>query len=183
MTEDKSYLKGKSILVVDDEEDILETIEDILDDSTIHTARTYESASEKIAKHSYDLAILDIMGVNGLQLLDECVAKGMPTVMLTAHAVNPDTLMASIRKGAISYLPKESLADLDVDLVAQGIENGHRAPVHSHGLGKNVEHLVKRLSQLEVLVQGVADVIQKGYFFDSFHGPDSPRRLNCDVEA
>ena len=118
MTEDKSYLKGKSILVVDDEEDILETIEDILDDSTIHTARTYESASEKIAKHSYDLAILDIMGVNGLQLLDECVTKGIPTVMLTAHAVNPDTLMASIRKGAISYLPKESLADLD-DLLNQ----------------------------------------------------------------
>ena len=59
------------------------------------------------------MAILDIMGVNGLQLLEESVAKGIPTVMLTAHAVNPETLMASIRKGAISYLPKESLADLD----------------------------------------------------------------------
>ena len=33
--------------------------------------------------------------------------------MLTAHAVNPESLMASIRKGAISYLPKESLSDLD----------------------------------------------------------------------
>lgn len=113
MTENKSYLKGKSILVVDDEEDILETIEDILDDSTIHTARDYESASEKIKKNQYDLAILDIMGVNGLQLLEESVAKGIPTVMLTAHAVNPETLVASIRNGAISYLPKESLADLD----------------------------------------------------------------------
>ena len=113
MTENKSYLKGKSILVVDDEEDILETIRDILDESTIHTARDYESASEKISRHRYDLAILDIMGVNGLQLLEETVKKGIPTVMLTAHAVNPEALMASIRKGAISYLPKESLADLD----------------------------------------------------------------------
>jgi CheY-like chemotaxis protein len=113
MTEAPSYLKGKSILVVDDEEDILETIEDILDESTLHMARDYESAAEKISKNRYDLAILDIMGVNGLQLLEESVAKGIPTVMLTAHAVNPDTLMASIRKGAISYLPKESLADLD----------------------------------------------------------------------
>jgi len=113
MTEAPSYLKGKSILVVDDEEDILETIEDILDESILHTARDYESASEKISKNRYDLAILDIMGVNGLQLLEESVAKGIPTVMLTAHAVNPDTLMASIRKGAISYLPKESLAELD----------------------------------------------------------------------
>jgi hypothetical protein len=33
--------------------------------------------------------------------------------MLTAHAMNPETLMESIRKGAISYLPKETLVDLD----------------------------------------------------------------------
>ena len=108
-----TFLAGKSILAVDDEADILETIEDILEESTVDTARDYESASEKIKNQTYDLVILDIMGVNGLQLLEESVAKGFPTVMLTAHAVNPEALMASIRKGAISYLPKESLADLD----------------------------------------------------------------------
>lgn len=109
-----SYLKGKSILVVDDEVDILETIEDILEEAKIDTARDYAQASQKIETRHYDLAILDIMGVNGLQLLDEAVHKGIPTVMLTAHAINPETLMASIQKGAISYLPKETLADLDV---------------------------------------------------------------------
>jgi CheY-like chemotaxis protein len=108
-----TFLARKSILAVDDEVDILETIEDILEDSNVDTARDYESASEKIKQHTYDLVILDIMGINGLQLLEESVAKGFPTVMLTAHAVNPESLMASIRKGAISYLPKESLADLD----------------------------------------------------------------------
>ena len=109
----ESFLKGKQILAVDDEEDILETIEDILDESHVDRALDYETASEKIKQNHYDLAILDIMGVNGLVLLEETVAKGIPTVMLTAHAINPDTLMASIRKGAISYLPKETLADLD----------------------------------------------------------------------
>jgi CheY-like chemotaxis protein len=113
MSDTTSVLHGKSILAVDDETDILESIEDILDMSKVDTAVDYESASEKIKKNAYDLAILDIMGVDGLKLLEESVAKGIPTVMLTAHAVNPDTLMASIRKGAISYLPKESLADLD----------------------------------------------------------------------
>ena len=113
MTEAKSHLKGKHILAVDDEEDILETIEDILDQATIDTARDYESASQKIRTHRYDLAILDIMGVNGLKLLEETVAKEIPTVMLTAHAINPETLMQSIRMGAISYLPKETLAELD----------------------------------------------------------------------
>jgi len=110
---DASYLKGVRILAVDDERDILETIEDILDESVVDTARDYETASRKIRDKPYDLVILDIMGVNGLQLLEESVARNFPTVMLTAHAINPDTLMESIRKGAISYLPKETLADLD----------------------------------------------------------------------
>jgi DNA-binding response OmpR family regulator len=113
MAETESYLKGKSVLAVDDEEDILETIEDILEDAHVDLARDYETASQKIRVNQYDLAILDIMGVNGIKLLDEAVARGIPTVMLTAHAVNPETLMTSIRKGAIAYLPKEKLAELD----------------------------------------------------------------------
>ncbi len=113
MTETTPYLTGKHILAVDDEDDILETIEDMLDEAIVDTARDYESASDKIKHHHYDLAILDIMGVNGLQLLEEAVARHIPTVMLTAHAITPETLMESIRKGAISYLPKETLAELD----------------------------------------------------------------------
>ncbi len=113
MSDSDSILKGKRILAVDDEADILETIEDILDESDLDFARDYESASKKIKEKHYDLAILDIMGVNGLQLLEEAVKKGIPSVMLTAHAMSPESLMESIRKGAISYLPKESLTDLD----------------------------------------------------------------------
>ena len=109
----ESLLKGKHILAVDDEEDILESIKDILDESVIDAARDYESASAKIKTGQYDLVILDIMGVNGLKLLEESVDRGTPTVMLTAHAVNRETLMESIQKGAISYLPKEKLSELD----------------------------------------------------------------------
>jgi DNA-binding response OmpR family regulator len=109
----QSHIKGKRVLVVDDEKDILDTVADILEDAYVDPASDYETASRKIKAQRYDLAVLDIMGVNGLQLLEETVARGIPTVMLTAHAVNPETLMESIRKGAISYLPKETLAELD----------------------------------------------------------------------
>ena len=85
----KSNIEGKRILVVDDEPDILETIEDILIDSDVETARDFQSAVRKIEQNRYDLAILDIMGVNGLQLLELTVSKEIPTVMLTAHAINP----------------------------------------------------------------------------------------------
>jgi DNA-binding response OmpR family regulator len=113
MSKEESVLKGRHILAVDDEADVLETIEEILADSNVDTARDYQSASQKLKQRKYDLAILDIMGVNGLQLLSLAVQREIPTVMLTAHAISPETLMESIQKGAISYLPKESLADLD----------------------------------------------------------------------
>ena len=47
MTATESFLKGKHILAVDDEEDILETIVEILDDSEVDTARDYPTASAK----------------------------------------------------------------------------------------------------------------------------------------
>jgi DNA-binding response OmpR family regulator len=110
---EKSYLAGKRILAVDDEPDILESIQDILEDSEVDCAGDYDSASDKLRNNKYDLVILDVMGVNGLKLLDEAVARNFPAVMLTAHAINPETLATCIRKGAISYLPKETLPDLE----------------------------------------------------------------------
>jgi len=85
-----SHLTALSVLAVDDEKDILDTIEDVLDEAKVDRATDYDSASQKLKDRKYDLAILDIMGVNGLDLLVEAVNKGIPTVMLTAHAMKPE---------------------------------------------------------------------------------------------
>ena len=124
MSRTKSYLEGMRILAVDDEEDVLDTIEEDLEFSHVDKALDYNTAKEKIALEKYDLAILDIMGVDGLKLLEDTVAKGIPTIMLTAHAMNADTLMTSIQRGAISFLPKEKLADLE-QLLADILEAHH----------------------------------------------------------
>ncbi len=108
-----SNLKGLRVLAVDDEQDILDTIEEVLDEAQVDQAKDYDSASQKLKETKYDLAILDIMGVNGFVLLAEAAVRGIPTVMLTAHSLNPPSLKDSIQKGAISYLPKEELAKLD----------------------------------------------------------------------
>lgn len=108
-----SYLKGKHILAVDDEKDVLDTIEDALETAHVDKAQDYHSAVEKLTNNTYDLAILDIMGVDGLKLLEKAVDRNIPSVMLTAHALSAETLLASIRIGAISYLPKEKLAELE----------------------------------------------------------------------
>ena len=83
-----SCLKNRSILVVDDEKDVRETIEDLLEHPALDFAEDYETASEKIEHHKYDLAILDIMGVSGMKLLEECVKRQIPAIMLTANAVD-----------------------------------------------------------------------------------------------
>ncbi|MBC2703335.1 response regulator [Desulfobacula sp.] len=113
MTQTDSFLKNKHILAVDDEWDVIETIQEILNEAKVDVAQDYETASQKILQTQYDLAILDIMGVNGIQLLEECVKRDIPAVMLTANSLNPESLMQSIKKGAISYLSKEHLSDLD----------------------------------------------------------------------
>ena len=48
MTVPKSYIKGKQILAVDDEEDILETIADVLEEAHVDRAGDYATASRKI---------------------------------------------------------------------------------------------------------------------------------------
>lgn len=113
MTKTAELLKNKHILAVDDEQDILETIQEILIDSKVDVAKDFETASDMIANTKYDLAVLDIMGVKGIELLEKCVQNDIPAIMLTANAMNPGSLVESIKKGAISYLSKEHLSDID----------------------------------------------------------------------
>ena len=108
----KSPLKDKLMLVVDDEPDILESVEEELDMCFIHKAENYETALHYLSNHTYDMVILDIMGVNGFELLKVSVAKGFPTIMLTAHAITLDALKKSIKLGAVFFLPKEKLFEL-----------------------------------------------------------------------
>jgi CheY-like chemotaxis protein len=109
---DKDLLKDKVVLVVDDEPDILETVADELDSSVVHKASDFTTGKQYLLSYTYDLVILDIMGVNGFELLRISVSRGFPTVMLTAHALTPEALKKSIKLGAVSFLPKERIADL-----------------------------------------------------------------------
>lgn len=112
----ESVLKDKAVLVVDDEPDILDSIAEQLDMCRIYRAKDYEIALQLMAGFSFDIVILDVMGVQGFELLKKSVSKGFPTVMLTAHALSPEALKESIKLGAVSFLPKEMMAELDTYL-------------------------------------------------------------------
>ena len=119
----ESALKNKIILAVDDEPDVLDSVEELLDMCTVHKAVDYNTAVQLLSSNSYDAVVLDIMGVNGFELLKIADLKGFPTVMLTGHAMTPEALKKSIELGAISFLPKEmmlELKDLLEDVVIGG---------------------------------------------------------------
>ncbi|MEI7448257.1 MAG: response regulator [Desulfomonile sp.] len=108
-------LKDKLILAVDDEEDVLDIIEEEISEAanvTLHTATTFEKAQQYLVSYTYDLVILDIMGVRGFDLLQISENANFPVVMLTAHAFTPEALKKSIQLGARAYLPKEKLGSL-----------------------------------------------------------------------
>ena len=107
-------LKGKQVLAVDDERDVLDTIRDELEDygAEVDRASSYEEGFQKISSLTYDLIILDIMGVQGFELLEHAVARRIPAVMLTAHSLSAASLKRSIELGARAYLPKDQLGQV-----------------------------------------------------------------------
>ena len=113
---EESVLNGKRIFAVDDEPDILavleEEITDMCPDCIFETESTYHTANEKLKSRDYDLVILDIMGVQGFELLDTAVHRGFRVAMLTAHALSPEELKHSHDAGAWAYLPKEKLGEI-----------------------------------------------------------------------
>ena len=62
-------LKDKVVLVVDDEMDVTDTVEEVLDMCFIRKANDYDMGRQLLMSYTFDIVILDIMGVNGFELL------------------------------------------------------------------------------------------------------------------
>ena len=112
----ESLLEGKRILVVDDEPDVLETLGELLSMCRVTKASTFDEAWDLLGNQYFDMAILDIMGVDGYRLLDLAKQRNITAVMLTAHALTPDHIKKSYREGAASYIPKDEMANIAVFL-------------------------------------------------------------------
>lgn len=127
MTEEA--LKGKRLLVVDDEPDVLDIVQELLETADLRTAGNFEEAKSLIENESFDLAILDIMGVDGFSLLKTCRAKNIPATMLTAHSMSRDSLNKAREYGAVSFLPKNELSRLP-ELVVEILGSVEKGETH-----------------------------------------------------
>jgi DNA-binding NtrC family response regulator len=109
-------IEGKKILIVDDERDVRDTLEDLLSMCEVSQAESYDQAKALMEAQPFDIAILDIMGVDGFDLLSLANSHGITAVMLTAHALSPENVIKSFDEGAASYLPKEEMSRIEVFL-------------------------------------------------------------------
>jgi len=111
-----SILKGKRILAVDDEPDVLATLEEEIlgacADCKFDKATSYETAVNLLKSHNYGVVILDIMGVRGFDLLQLAVSRKFKVAMLTAHSLSPEALKRAFDMKARAYLPKEKLGEI-----------------------------------------------------------------------
>lgn len=147
-------LAEKAILIVDDEPDILESLEELLDMCVIDSAPDFDTARRFLKDKSYDGAILDLMGVNGLELMELTYEIGTPALILTANALNSKNFVKTLKGGAYAYIPKQEMINI-ADFLSEMIEASEQLKAKEKGQEKPNKWFKKLAS-----------------FFDESFGPD-----------
>ncbi len=127
-------MKKKTILVVDDEEDILNFVSMVLNDVDYitYTASNATEALDILNKVKIDLILLDIMlpGIDGISFSnmlksDENLRK-IPVAFITARLDAQDKIIG-LKEGAVDYICKPFTEDQIVKRIEQifkKVENG-----------------------------------------------------------
>ncbi len=149
----------KSILVIDDEREICESIKMILeyeDYLVDYTTDSYKGL-QKIEYGNYDALLLDIQmpGKNGFEVLNWLLEKeiDMKVIMISAHA-SVENAVKSTKLGAFDFLEKP----IDRDKLLISVRNA----VEQAGLVKENKKLKKELLTSEKII-GNSSVIKTIY--------------------
>lgn len=97
-------------MAVDDEPDVLTVLEEEIKEAcpycTFDKSGSYKEASERLASWTYDLVIVDIMGVRGFDLLKNVVFRQIPGRDAYSPCPEPRNLEAIHRIGSPGLSPK-----------------------------------------------------------------------------
>lgn len=107
--------EGGSVLIVEDEAIVRESLRDSLKDShQITTADTGEEALELIKKQDFDVLVVDVRlpGKSGLQVVREVkqIKPYIKSVVITAYP-SVELAIEAMKQGAVDYLIKPVLAE------------------------------------------------------------------------
>ena len=112
---------GKKVIIVDDEQDILNTLSRYFnrkDKFEVETFTNPINALEAIKNNNYDLVLTDIMmpEMNGVDLLKQIkeVKPDVPVVMMTAYSTI-DKILECDKLGASDYVTKPFISLKDIE--------------------------------------------------------------------
>ncbi len=108
----EKVIRGKRVLIVEDEKDVIEVLVELLDICKIDAATSFEEGKRLLTENDYDIAVLDIMGVQGFDLLSIAAERKIPAMMLTAHGLSEENLQRSMKEGAVYYAPKDEINNI-----------------------------------------------------------------------
>jgi two-component system alkaline phosphatase synthesis response regulator PhoP len=181
----------RTILVVDDEPQIVQLVRDYLERAgfEVLVARDGPAAFESAARHHPDLVVLDL-GLPGLDGLDVTrrlrATSAIPIVMLTARSDETDTLIG-LELGADDYVtkpfsPRELVARVRAVLRRAEVaaERSDRVVVGEVELdlprmrvtaaGRRVELTPTEFSILAVLARSPGRIFTRAQLLDAVHG-------------
>jgi len=139
----------ETILVVDDEEDILELIRFHLtrEGYSVALAATGEKALQNARRHRPDLVVLDLMlpGMDGLEVAKslkmDAQTRSVPIIMLTARGEDAD-IVAGLEIGADDYVTKPFSPRVLLARIKTVLRRGAAAPT--------TEDPIIRIHELEI---------------------------------
>ncbi len=122
-----SKLSKETILVVDDEENILETLRGILEDEgyKVVTVSSGEQAISSYPEVSPDLVLMDVWmpGIDGIETLKALknIDKDGCVIMISGHS-NIDTAVHALKLGAYDFLEKPLSLNKVLILIKRALE-------------------------------------------------------------
>jgi CheY-like chemotaxis protein len=115
-------MTGASVLVVDDELGMRETVAEILEGAgyEVTTASSGEDALSRMRQHEFDVVLMDIRmpGRDGISVLQEIGPPPPPVVVMTAYAVE-EQLRAAVEAQSFAVVHKPVPATYLIDLVGR----------------------------------------------------------------
>lgn len=115
------------VLIVDDEETILSSLEAILKDEgyRVAVAATGETALEMVRIHSPDVVLLDVWmpGIDGIKTLQAVKEshEDVEVVIMSGHA-SIDTAVSATKLGAFDFIEKPLSIEVVLDVVEQAVQ-------------------------------------------------------------
>lgn len=114
-----------TLLIIDDEKSIRESLSGILGDEGFHTltAATAEKGLVLLDQEEVDLVLLDIWmpGMDGMEALDHIVKKyDIPVIMISGHGTI-ETAVQATRKGAFDFIEKPLSYDKTLLSINKGL--------------------------------------------------------------